>query len=580
MKKYVISLLILIGIGIALAYFTIKQNILLDDNVYLDTTESIRNLKLIDNNTNLLLFNIRHENKTNYSDVEQLSTDISEEFDNLRFEALFEEIESSPELDTATINFESELLEKQQHIKEFIDNHKNLIEANSTFFETIQEDSPINQITEELGLNADIISININFYRYLEDNTLENKNNLNDDIAHIEGMIENYTEDQQAVIYGYIRTLSDIIIFSEETQEHFALAIDQQTNATLNALEAAYVNFHNSAIEKSNTLKNALIIYGLILLVLLIIFAYLLRQQYANLEQQVSDRTEEIQQAYTDLQESQEQLIQSEKMASLGEMVAGVAHEINTPLGYVNSNISTIQLNINDLSHIIGHVRKIYAEARSPNRSNKKISSLLSATLKSYVEVQADEIFDESQQLLDDSQHGLDEISKLVTSLKDFSRLDRQSTDEIDVHDCIESSLKIATNHIKENQVIVKREFSQLPNIICTPSKLNQLFLNIITNASQAMKKDGGELRIKTQVKDDSVIIAFMDQGTGMDEETMHKMFDPFFTSKPIGEGTGLGMSIAYKIVQAHGGKIQVKSALNKGTTIAVQLPINQSSDS
>ncbi len=308
----------------------------------------------------------------------------------------------------------------------------------------------------------------------------------------------------------------------------------------------------------------------------ILIFAYQLRKQYLGLEQEVADRTADIQQAYTKLQESQEQLIQSEKMASLGEMVAGVAHEIKTPLGYVNSNVSTIQLNLNDISEVLCGVNAIYQEAKNPEKDNRKISTLLSKTLKMYHQVQAEEVFDESQQLLDDSNHGLSERSKLVISLKDFARLDRQANDEVDIHSCIENSLKIATGPIKDNNIVIIRQFSKLPAIVCMPSKLNQLFLNIITNAAYAMRADGGELKIKTQFIDNAIAIAFTDEGMGIDEETSQKMFDPFFTSKPIGEGTGLGMSIAYNIVQTHNGKIQVKSKLGEGTTIAIKLPLTQ----
>jgi signal transduction histidine kinase len=574
MKKYILALLLLISIGAVLGYFTVKQNRLLDDEVYLETTASVRNLKLIDNTINILLFTIRHENKTVYADLEIRSIDLSDEFDNLRYDALFEEIESSPELSDATIGFEQALLAKQDAIEKFIRSHQTLIEANQAFYASAKIDSPINQITEKLSLKADIISININFYRYLEDNRQENKDRLNNDIAHIEGMIQNYTDEEKNIIYDYIKTLSNIILASEETQRYFALALEQKTGEALNILEAAYVNFHNIAIEKSTKLRNALIGYGLLLLILVIIFSYLLRKQYLGLEQEVADRTEEIQQAYIELQESQEQLIQSEKMASLGEMVAGVAHEINTPLGYINSNLSTIQLNLNDISHFIQDVDNLNKEARSPTRDKKKLSTLLTTTLKKYSTLKEDGIFDESQQLLEDSTYGLGEISKLVMSLKDFSRLDRQSTDQVDVHDCIENALNIAVNHIKENHVTIIREFAKLPKIVCIPSKLNQLFLNIITNASQAMKEQGGELKITTRFAEESIVVAFTDKGIGMDEATSQKMFDPFFTSKPIGEGTGLGMSIAYKIVDAHGGKIKVKSKPNVGTTVAIQLPI------
>ena len=193
-----------------------------------------------------------------------------------------------------------------------------------------------------------------------------------------------------------------------------------------------------------------------------------------------------------------------------------------------------------------------------------------------YSELQIEEVFDESQELLKDSNHGLKEISGLVQGLKDFSRLDRQSTEHIDVHNCIENSLKIAASKLRENQVTVEKNFATLPKITCTPSKLNQLFLNIITNAAYAMKESGGTLTVYTEKEDDNIEVYFKDEGVGMNEETLKKLFDPFFTTKPIGDGTGLGMSISYKIVRAHNGDITATSEPGKGTTFCITLPIEQ----
>jgi len=577
MKKYTITLLLLIASGLVLAYFTIKQSLEIDQEVYLETSKSVRHLKVLDNSLNLLLFRIRYEDNNSYDSLEELSISISDEFDNLRFEALFEEIESSDALNNATIEFGDRLANKQEHIEQFIEHHRALSSAYKSFRSYSRTNSSFENEIQNLELGKTIDTLNINFYRFLQNNNQANKLKLNNSIAAVDNVTSALAEDERESVDDYIRVLSEIILESAEIHSYFTQALEQATAERLNTLESAYADFHNQQIHKSNDLRNILIIYGLVLLVLLIIFAYQLRKQYLSLEQQVADRTEEIEQAYNELKESQEQLIQSEKMASLGEMVAGVAHEINTPLGYVNSNVDTINLNMQDIGGMMQQLHLLYKEAASSNRDNKKLSSLLSATLKAYQQLHSDEILKESEQLLDDSSHGLNEISHLVTSLKDFARLDRQATDEIDIHDCIESSIKIASNHIRENTVNVERLYETLPNIVCTPSKLNQLFLNIITNASQAMKENGGSLTIRTQLKGESIIVAFTDQGIGMDEETSQKMFDPFFTSKPIGEGTGLGMSIAYKIVQAHKGKIQVKSKPDHGTTIAVQLPINPS---
>ena len=575
MRKYVSLLVILISIGVVLAYFVFKNSFKDTEEVYLQTTASIRNLKLIDNDINILLFKIRHQNQNNYDDLEELSFAISEEFDNLRFEALFEEIDKSPELSAATEKFDQVLKEKQQSISAFIESNQRLAQANDDILSLSSTNSSIRELFKRLSIEEEINTLVVNFYRFLQDSSPENQKHLNTSITYIRTLIDKNNKDAQNIVHDYIKTLSDFIANSENNERHFTNTVNLETSETLTELEKSYVNYQNRILGQSSNLQTALIVYGFILLLVLLIFAYQLWKQYQNLEQQVADRTEEIAKAYEDLKESQEQLIQSEKMASLGEMVAGVAHEINTPLGYVSSNVDTIKINVDDIEAVLTRLYDIYKEAKSSTRSNKKICQLLSDTLKQYVHLRRDGIIDESQQLLEDSHHGLEEISKLVSSLKDFARLDRQSTDAVDIHHCIESSLKIASNHIKNNQVQVAREFDDLPNIVCTPSKINQLFLNIITNSCQAMKENGGKLTIKSQLDGNHITVSFIDQGKGMDEPTMQKMFNPFFTTKPIGEGTGLGMSIAYKIVQGHRGDIRVQSKLGMGTAIDIQLPID-----
>jgi len=185
-------------------------------------------------------------------------------------------------------------------------------------------------------------------------------------------------------------------------------------------------------------------------------------------------------------------------MASLGQMVAGVAHEINTPLGYVTSNVDILKVNFEDVQTVINMLGDTATEIQKKERDNKAISKKISATIKTYNELEANILAEESLQLLNDGAYGLTEISKLVKSLKDFARLDRQSTEQIDINDCLSASIIIASNHIKDNNITVVEEFDDLPKISCFPSKLNQLFLNIITNACQAMKQHGDTLTIST----------------------------------------------------------------------------------
>lgn len=575
MKKYVSILIVLFLIGALLVFYTIQQSKLLDDKVYLETSESIRNLKLISSDINILLFSNRYESNAKFNELKERNIDLSEEFDNLRYEALFEEIESSTQLNDVTMSLEEELSIKTENINKFINYQRLLIAVREDINSQSLSSTPLLKALSESSFPEAMINIHINLNDYIKDTTEEKKSTLNATINKLQSLNDISDEAQKAFIASYTNSLFKFIDHAQKSHLYFSLAINQNTSETLNSLDEAYTEFHNIAIENTNSLRNALVLYGAVLLLFLLLFAYLLRKQYLSLEQQVADRTQEIQSAYTQLKESQEQLIQSEKMASLGEMIAGVAHEINTPLGYVKSNIETLTINTRDMGDVIQHLGAVYDEAILPKRNDKKLSSCLTAALKSYRHLLYDGVYDESLQLLDDSHHGLSEISGLVTSLKDFSRLDRKAVDEVNIHHCIENALKIAANPIRENDITVNKEFDDLPLLVCTPSKLNQVFLNIITNAAQSMKENHGKLTVKTEHENNNVIISFSDEGIGMTEDVIQKMFDPFFTTKPIGEGTGLGMSIAYKIIQEHKGKIHVESQPEIGTTIRITLPIN-----
>ena len=284
----------------------------------------------------------------------------------------------------------------------------------------------------------------------------------------------------------------------------------------------------------------------------------------------IISRADRLRDLYDKLRESQDQLIQSEKMASLGQMVAGVAHEMNTPLGYISNNVAMVNDYILDVQSIIDSIGTIESTHKI---SKNNLISELKKIISKYRGYELSERQKETLDLLDDSDNGLKEMSQLVSSLKDFSRLDKRQIDEVDILQGLESTLKISNNIIKNSDVSLQLEFNDLPLVKCNPSKINQVFLNIITNACQAMI-GGGILTIKTLEQDNKVKIFFKDSGIGMGEETIKKMFDPFYTTKEIGKGTGLGMSISYKIINEHKGKIEVDSELGIGTNIIVVLPI------
>jgi signal transduction histidine kinase len=568
MKKYAIILLILGLIGLTLTIQFFNQDQKLDQTVFLQTTESIRKLQTLDKNLRLLLNQSRFNSRFDHHQLRDTNFELSIEFDNLRFDALFEEIENSSKLSQTVSAFEQAFTSRDELLERYIIANTQITEsllAVNRVYHSLQTN---NQIKQQSALYASIAKIQSDLFNLTLGGGLSGGLELLEPEFEIPLAISKKMAEHKAAVK---QILEQYPVADALYQDLLAINTDQ----LLNQIESDYADYHNSAIAGSNALGGALLGYGVTLLLALIFFGYTIWRNYALLEQQVADRTEEIKNAYEELRESRELLIQNEKMASLGQMVAGVAHEINTPLGYVTSNVGSLKLNVSDLGELTRKLHELSAELSADQPDSSSISTLTAELVKIYTELEANELIDESQQLLDDGIFGLHEISKLVVSLKDFSRLDRQAIESIDIHNCLESSLTIASNPIKENDVSVVREFAELPKITCSPSKLNQLFLNIITNACQAMHEQTGSLTIRTSSDNDEVRIDFIDQGIGMDEQTRQKMFDPFFTSKEIGQGTGLGMSIAYKIIEAHSGRIDVSSILNQGTTVSVILPAN-----
>lgn len=572
MKKYAITLFVLTLIGIGLTVLLLTQDEKLDQTVFIQTTESIRNLQTLDKNLLVLLHQSRFNSKFDHDLLTDTSYQLSEEFSNLRFDALFEEIEGSETLGAAVNNFDESYASREEELEIYVETNS----AVSLALQNIKEATDAIQ-TSDLGgsystVNGLLGQLNAQIFALTLGESVQNNNAI---LSQVNDLQVEAPTSELAVFNKYKEAIKAIIDNNQDAETSFQKLSSLDTGPLLDSIENEYVNYHNQAIKGSTQFRNALIVYGVILLGALIFFAAQIRRNYLFLEKEVADRTDEIKNAYEELQESQEQLIQSEKMASLGQMVAGVAHEINTPLGYVTSNVETLKFNIGDMSEVIGEVGELLSQVGRSDRNNKGITKQMMKTLQKYKEVEATELVTESEQLLGDGAYGLTEISKLVVSLKDFARLDRQSTEQVNMHDCIESSLTIASNHIRENDVVIERHYNEIPKISCIPSKLNQLFLNVITNACQAMSQNGGTLTISTEVNNDQIRLSFKDQGVGMDDQTKQKMFDPFFTSKDIGVGTGLGMSIAYKIIEAHRGSIDVESEVGLGTSISINLPID-----
>jgi signal transduction histidine kinase len=298
-----------------------------------------------------------------------------------------------------------------------------------------------------------------------------------------------------------------------------------------------------------------------------------LRASNETLEHRVDERTKELSEALKHLKESELLLVQTEKMSSLGQMVAGIAHEINTPLAYVKSSLATLAERLPVAEGVVAEAIKLVGMLERGDAADDQLSEQFARVSTLAARFQAESEASQLQSLNGDALHGIEQISEIILNLKNFSRLDRSKVSRFNLNEGLESTLVIARNMIKHKTV--NRQFAEIPLIECSPSQINQVFLNLITNAAQATKDDAtGQIGIGTSLTPNGFVrVDISDNGHGIPENIMSKIFDPFFTTKDVGQGTGLGLSIAYKIIQEHGGRIEVRSKVGQGTTFTVLLP-------
>jgi signal transduction histidine kinase len=300
-------------------------------------------------------------------------------------------------------------------------------------------------------------------------------------------------------------------------------------------------------------------------------------------EAQLRTQTIQLQQTLQELKHTQAQLVQSEKMSALGQMVAGVAHEINNPINFIHGNLNYTEQYAQDLLKLLDFYAKTYPHP--------------TAELKTEIEnIDLYFISEDLPKLLASMKNGTERIRDMVLSLRKFSRLDEAEKKLINIHEGIDSTLLILQNKLESKGKIpaikILKEYDNLPPVVCYAGQLNQVFINILNNAIEAIERVrekrlvedysySPQIRIRTELLEpNDIVIRIADNGSGMTENEKRRIFEPFFTTKPVGKGTGLGLAISYQIVEKHKGLLKCTSEPGQGTEFWIQLPIAQQDDS
>jgi signal transduction histidine kinase len=301
-----------------------------------------------------------------------------------------------------------------------------------------------------------------------------------------------------------------------------------------------------------------------------------------QMEQQLVVKNTEQQAIIRKLEQARQQLIQSEKMATIGQLAAGVAHEINNPMGFITGNIATLKQYVEALRPLLNLYMQLesitddrgrgQSGEKNVNSNGKQKARLLKQIAESRNEADLDFILEDIEGLIADTQEGAERVKTIVQGMNAFGRLDTGEMAYCDINQGIEATLKMVANELKYCCTLTT-SLGDLPKIRCNLNQLNQVFTNLLVNAAQALDGEG-EICISSKRVDDKIEISVADTGRGIEKEHLDQLFTPFFTTKPIGQGTGLGLYISYEIVQQHGGSIEVQSEMAKGTTFTLRLPL------
>jgi signal transduction histidine kinase len=292
------------------------------------------------------------------------------------------------------------------------------------------------------------------------------------------------------------------------------------------------------------------------------------REELRKANLRLGSTNEALHATVANLKAAQEQLVQAEKMASLGQLTAGIAHEINNPINFVTANIQPLKDDMADIIKFIDHYEEIIKKKGLENEFTEIEKNKQGAN----VELTKKEI----NNLLKGIEDGAKRTSEIVKGLRNFSRLDQNVFRKANMNEGLESTLTLLHSSYK-NRIEIIKQYGDLPEIDCFPGQINQVFMNILSNAIQAISAEG-KIFIKTWHEGSNVKISIKDTGAGMTDEVRKKIFDPFFTTKEVGKGTGLGLSISFGIIKKHNGEIEVLSKQGDGTEFVIRIPIIQQS--
>ncbi|HWS55478.1 MAG TPA: ATP-binding protein [Pyrinomonadaceae bacterium] len=280
-------------------------------------------------------------------------------------------------------------------------------------------------------------------------------------------------------------------------------------------------------------------------------------------KQDLERRNSELARRKTELERLQAQIVHSEKMASLGQLAAGVAHELNNPAGFIYGNMDFLGESVEAIERLL----TLYDSANLSEATRAQVQALKE-------EIDYENTLSDLRSIVMDCREGAERIKSVVQNLRTFSRLDEADYKQVDIHEGIDSTVRLLSRYYSGGRIRLVREYGELPQVDCYAGQLNQVWMNLLANAAQAVEQaGGGEVTIQTYVERETVMVAVSDTGIGIAPEHLRKIFDPFFTTKPVGEGTGLGLSVTYSIVERHGGFIRVRSRPGQGTTFVVGLP-------